>query len=116
MASSRPEQRLVSRGMPISHEIILPAALDFQLKEGITGRPKDRALTRELVEGWYSERARIKFRERLVLCQQRFPKPKDDDPAGLVVRQLQQRWGSMTAEGKLILNRSLIRSSVDAIV
>jgi alpha/beta hydrolase family protein len=39
MASSRPEQRLVSRGMPISHEIILPAALDFQLKEGITGIP-----------------------------------------------------------------------------
>ena len=37
MASSRPEQRLFSRGMPISHEIILPAALDFQLKEGITG-------------------------------------------------------------------------------
>jgi hypothetical protein len=25
--------------MPISHEIILPAALDFQLKEGITGMP-----------------------------------------------------------------------------
>jgi hypothetical protein len=25
--------------MPTSHEIILPAALDFQLKEGITGMP-----------------------------------------------------------------------------
>jgi hypothetical protein len=25
--------------MPISHEIILPAALDFQLKEGISGMP-----------------------------------------------------------------------------
>jgi hypothetical protein len=34
---------------------------------------------------------------------------------GLIVRQLQQRWGSMTADVKLILNRSLIRSSVDAI-
>jgi len=30
MASSRPEQRLFSRRMPISHQIILPAALDFQ--------------------------------------------------------------------------------------
>ena len=39
MASSRFEQRLFSRGMPISHEIILPAASDFQLKEGITGMP-----------------------------------------------------------------------------
>jgi non-heme chloroperoxidase len=25
--------------MPISHELILPTALDFQLKEGITGMP-----------------------------------------------------------------------------
>jgi hypothetical protein len=39
MASSRPEQRLFSRGMPLSHEIILLAALDFQFKEGITGMP-----------------------------------------------------------------------------
>jgi hypothetical protein len=29
MASSRPEQRLFSWRMPTSHEIILPAALDF---------------------------------------------------------------------------------------
>jgi hypothetical protein len=39
MASSRPEQRLFSWRMPTSHEIILPAALDFQLREGITGTP-----------------------------------------------------------------------------
>ena len=34
---------------------------------------------------------------------------------GLIVRRLQQRCGSITADVKLILNRSLIRSSVDAI-
>jgi hypothetical protein len=28
--------------MPISHEIILPAALDFRLKEGITANAYDR--------------------------------------------------------------------------
>jgi hypothetical protein len=39
MASSRSEQRLFSWRMPTSHEMILPAALDFQLKEGITGLP-----------------------------------------------------------------------------
>ena len=78
-------------------------------------KPRDSTHTRELVEGWYRERAHIKFRERLALCQQRFPRPNDHEPTGLVVRQLQQRWGSMTPTGKLILNRSLIRSSVDAI-
>ena len=45
----------------------------------------------------------------------RFPKPEEFEPRGLVVRQLEHRWGSMTPRGKLILNRSLIRSSVDAI-
>jgi hypothetical protein len=39
MASSKPEQRLVSRGTSISHEINSPSAFVFQLKEGITGMP-----------------------------------------------------------------------------
>jgi predicted metal-dependent hydrolase len=78
-------------------------------------RPKDSAITKELVEEWYLARAHTKFRERLIQCQQRFPKPENYEPTGIVVRQLQQRWGSMTAGGKLVLNRSLIRSSVDAI-
>ncbi len=77
--------------------------------------PKDPSITKELVEEWYLARAHTKFRERLILCQQRFPKPEHYEPTGIVVRQLQQRWGSMTAGGKLVLNRSLIRSSVDAI-
>jgi predicted metal-dependent hydrolase len=78
-------------------------------------RPKDADLTRELVDGWYHERSHLKFGERVALCQQRFPRPEEHTHAGLVVRQLQQRWGSMTPTGKLILNRSLIRASVDAI-
>jgi predicted metal-dependent hydrolase len=78
-------------------------------------KPKQRDVTRVLVEQWYRERAQAKFRERLALCQQRFSKPEDFEPAGLVIMQLRQRWGSMTPTGKLILNRFLIRASVDAI-
>jgi predicted metal-dependent hydrolase len=78
-------------------------------------RPKDTDVTKGLVEGWYCERARVKFRERLSICQKGFPRPEDHEPTGLVIRRLQQRWGSMTADGKLVLNRSLIQSSVDAI-
>ena len=57
----------------------------------------------------------MKFRERLALCQERFPTPDAIEPAGLIIMQLRQRWGSMTPSGKLILNRMLIRASVEAI-
>lgn len=77
--------------------------------------PKNTALTKTLVEQWYRERAHIKFRERLVMCQKKFPRPEKFEPRGVIIRELRQRWGSMTANGNLILNRSLIRSSVDAI-
>jgi predicted metal-dependent hydrolase len=78
-------------------------------------KPKHADTTKALVEQWYRERAQAKFRERLAVCQKRFSKPEDFEPAGLVVMQLRQRWGSMTPTGKLILNRVLIRASVDAI-
>jgi len=78
-------------------------------------KPRRTDQTRKLIEDWYRERAHIKFRERLDLCQQRFSTPEDYIPSGIVIRQLQQRWGSMTPSGKLILNRSLIRASVDTI-
>jgi predicted metal-dependent hydrolase len=67
------------------------------------------------VEEWYRERAQVKFRDRLAVTLGRFPSPEEFEPKGLVVRQLRQRWGSMTTGEKLILNLSLIRSSVDAI-
>lgn len=78
-------------------------------------RPHDCALTRDLVETWYRNRSQVKFQARLKLCQQRFPRPEDHEPTGLLIRQLRHRWGSMTPGGRLILNRSLIRSSVDTI-
>lgn len=78
-------------------------------------RPKQADTTRGLVEQWYRERALAKFSERLAVCQQRFSKPEDFEPVSLIIMQLRQRWGSMTPTGKLILNRVLIRASVDAI-
>lgn len=78
-------------------------------------KPRQNAVTKTLLQDWYRERAHTKFRERLAICQERFPNPEAFEPSGLVVRQLQQRWGSMTSGGRLILNRSLIKASVDAI-
>lgn len=80
-----------------------------------TLRPRQTALTKLLVENWYRDRAHIKFPERLILCRERFPNAEEFSPSALMVRQLKQRWGSMTPTGKLILNPALLRASVDTI-
>ncbi len=76
----------------------------------------DRAeVTRDLVEGWYRERAHVKFSERLEVNLARFPEPESFRPHGLIVRQLRRRWGSMSPSSRLLLNRRLIEAPVDAI-
>lgn len=77
--------------------------------------PDRTEVTRELVEGWYRERAHLKFAERLEFSLGRFPNPEAYRPAGVIVRQLQQRWGSMSPSSRLMLNRRLIEAPVDAI-
>jgi len=69
----------------------------------------------ELVRGWYRERAGARFPERILVCKKRFPRNGDFEPAGLAIRHLKQRWGSMTSRGQLVLNPSLLRASIDAV-
>ena len=80
-----------------------------------THRPNCPDVARDLVESWYRGRARIKFDERIEACLQLFPEPDAFRPKGLIVRQIRQRWGSMSPAGRLLLNRRLIEASVDAI-
>lgn len=78
-------------------------------------RPNRSDVTREFVHRWYRERALLKFPERLETNLQRFPDPEAYRPKALIVRQLQQRWGSMSPAGRLLLNRRLIEAPIDAI-
>jgi predicted metal-dependent hydrolase len=78
-------------------------------------RPNNAEATRELVERWFLDRACQKFRERLEASMLRFPEPEAFRPAGLIVRQLEMRWGSMSPRGRLMLNRRLIHAPTDAI-
>lgn len=78
-------------------------------------RPNNSEITRGLVTGWYSDRAHIKFRERLEINLNRFPEPETFRPHGLIIRQLRQRWGSMSPARRLLLNKRLIEAPVDAI-
>lgn len=80
-----------------------------------THRPERSEVTRELVEAWYRQRAHAKFAERLEVNLLRFPTPDDFRPKGLIVRQLRQRWGSMSPTSRLLLNRRLIEAPLDAI-
>lgn len=80
-----------------------------------TPRPGNTGVIRELVEDWYRERAKLKFAERLEASRARFAIPEHFTPKALIVRQLEQRWGSMSPSGRLLLNRRLIQAPVDAI-
>jgi predicted metal-dependent hydrolase len=63
-----------------------------------------------LLETWYLERAQFKFSERLISCFAPFHRMGFEQP-NILIRSLTKRWGSLTARGRLILNRDLIRAS-----
>ena len=81
----------------------------------LSDRPDQAEVTRDLVGRWYRDRAHFKFAERLEINLERFPNSEAFRPRGLIVRQLRQRWGSMSPTGGLVLNRRLIEAPVDAI-
>jgi predicted metal-dependent hydrolase len=74
-----------------------------------TPQPDCLALTHKMVEQWYLERAQDKFSERLDFCFVPFRRLGFDCPK-LFIRQFAKRWGSLTAAGKISLNRDLIRA------
>ena len=80
-----------------------------------THRPTRTDIMRELVESWYRSRAHIKFAEQVEQSLQRFPEPEAFRPKGMIIRQMKQRWGSMSPAHRLLLNRRLVEAPVDAI-
>jgi predicted metal-dependent hydrolase len=78
-------------------------------------RPSETDVIRDLVSAWYRDRARVRFVERIDHCAARFAEPEDFRPRALIIRQLRQRWGSMSAGGRLVLNIRLIEAPIDAI-
>lgn len=78
-------------------------------------RPRHEEHTRELLRDWLLQRAKVKFSERLMICQERFADPEKMAPNGIIIRDLSHRWGSMTGRRNLVLNRVLIGASTEAI-
>ena len=78
-------------------------------------RPLSTETTQGLVVRWYRERAALKFTERLEVNLQRFADPEAFRPTAIIVRMLNQRWGSMSKASRLLLNARLIEAPTDAI-
>jgi len=69
--------------------------------------PKSKA--EELMKEWYRERAKIKFLEIVEDVATRFVK-YGVDYSSLFIQEMENRWGSCTAKGKIILNTELIKA------
>lgn len=72
-------------------------------------------ITRYILEKWYFDCAKAKLLERLECCLAIFPDKDFFKPRGVIVRQLSNRWGSMTKKGNLVLNRQLIKAPLECI-
>lgn len=80
-----------------------------------TDNPKDVFEIERLLDAWYKEKALAKFSERLDICLQRFSQPHKVEPSGISVRLMEKRWGTMSHQKRLTLNRRLIQASVVSI-
>lgn len=63
----------------------------------------------KLMNAWYRERAKIKFKDIGDPIIDRFKKYKVS-PNGIYLRDMPKRWGSCTPNGKVILNPELIKA------
>jgi predicted metal-dependent hydrolase len=75
----------------------------------------NRARIRDQIQQWQKARAYECFHARLAVCLQKFPRPEKFRPQGVIVKQMNLRWGSMSMSGRLVLNRGLLQAAVSEI-
>lgn len=81
----------------------------IQIKEKATA---DKA--KELLQAWYTEKAKTKFNESFERCWPSFAKLSSVQPC-LKIRHMQKRWGSLSKNGLLTLNTDLVRAPRECI-
>jgi predicted metal-dependent hydrolase len=70
---------------------------------------KDKSKAKILLKQWYRIKAQVKFAEIAEPIIKHFKK-YNVEPKGLYLQEMQTRWGSCTAKGKIILNPELIKA------
>lgn len=73
-----------------------------------TPEPADADRTKGLLEGWYRARAKAMFPARLAACLRACGSLGLADSPPVMIRKMTHRWGSCTADGRLVLNLDLI--------
>lgn len=101
--------------LKIKKDIVSGVKLSGQFLLVSAHYPNNQKHIRELTEDWFKSRARCRFKERLALCLEKFPNAKKFTPQGIIIRHLSNRWGSMTATKRLVLNTKLIHAPVACI-
>jgi predicted metal-dependent hydrolase len=76
--------------------------------------PKCAQTVAHQMDAWYHARATHKLRERFELCFEPFAKKGYEQPI-LMLRKMKTRWGSLSPNRVLLLNRDLIRAPLDCI-
>ncbi len=69
---------------------------------------------RHVLEGWYRDKARQVFHERLGVCYPRVERLGVPCPS-LAIRSMKTRWGSCSSSGLIMLNPKLVQTPVDCI-
>ena len=80
-----------------------------------THSPDRPDITRHILERWYLECAKLILNERVHHCLKVFSNKEIFSPKKIIIRQLNNRWGSMTKAGNLVLNRELIKAPISSI-
>jgi predicted metal-dependent hydrolase len=76
--------------------------------------PDDQAHCRRLIKAFYVLNARSVFPERLSMQLIPYERKGLQRPL-LIIRELSKRWGSLTPNGRIVLNVDLIRAAPDLI-
>lgn len=80
-----------------------------------TPTPNNTEKVKTLLQEWYRLRAKAVFAERYDLCVRQVAKLAIQHQQGFQLRFMSKRWGSCTAQGKIILNPELIAAPKDCI-
>ncbi len=91
-------------------EVLVKAPIESTIRgKFIEVRAQNKSRVKPLVEKWYLEHARLKFKATAQPLIENFKKHKVE-PNSLVLRDMPTRWGSCTPKGKIILNPELIKA------
>jgi predicted metal-dependent hydrolase len=71
--------------------------------------PSDPLRVRKAMERWFLQRARITFERRIEELIRTTPRLRLKTPPPLLVRKLRKRWGSCSADGRVLMNVDAVK-------